>query len=438
VERGLGRIERDPAVDDASYRLLVEAIVDYAIYLIDIEGRVRTWSSGGERLKGYRAEEILGQPFALFFTEEDRHRGLPETALETAGRVGRFESEGWRVRKDGSRFWAFAVIDAVRDSSGKVVGFAKITRDMMDRYEAHRGLVETERRFRLLVEGVTDSAIFMLHPSGTIANWNAGARRIHGYEAAEIVGEHFSRFYTEEDRASGLLAHALAEVRTVGRFEVEAWRVRKDGSRFWTSVVIDAIRNEAGVVIGFLKITRDLSERRRVEQALRESERRFRLLVSRVTDYAIFMLNPNGIVVNWNAGARLIKGYGAEKIVGQHFPRFYTKEDREWRVPWRALAEARNSGRLEFEGWRVRKDGSRFWASVVIDTIREDEGALIGLAKITRDITSRRESQLALEEARQQLTQAQKLEALGQLTGGVAHGLSQLGAIWLPGHLASG
>src|SRR5919112_1209183 len=234
------------AETDRPYRLLVEAVVDYAIYLIDPSGRIASWNPGARRLKGYEAGEVIGQPYSLFFTEEDRRLGRPEAALETARRRGRFEAEGWRVRKDGSRFWALAVLDAVRDRDGNVVGFAKVTRDMTERREAQQALAESERRFRLLVQGVTDYAIFMLDPDGKVTNWNAGARRIKGYEPDEIVGEHFSRFYTPEDRKSGVPDRVLEQARTEGRFEAEGWRVRKDGSRFWASVVIDTIHDEDG------------------------------------------------------------------------------------------------------------------------------------------------------------------------------------------------
>ena len=203
--------------------------------------------------------------------------------------------------------------------------------------------------------------------------------------------------------------------------------MRKDGSRFWAMVVIDAIRDESsGALIGFAKITRDMTEQRRAQQAALESERRFRLLVQNVTDYAIFMLDTEGRVANWNAGAARIKGYAAAEIVGQHFSSFYTPEDVERGLPAAVLETVRREGRFEAEGWRVRKDGSRFWANVVIDAVRDDNGVLVGFAKVTRDLTERREAQLELERSREQLFQAQKMEALGQLTGGLAHDFNNL------------
>ncbi len=283
-----------------------------------------------------------------------------------------------------------------------------------------------ESRYRLLVDAITDYAIYSLDADGRVASWNPGAQRFKGYLPEEIIGQHFSRFYTDEDRAAGVPARALRTATDEGRFESEGWRVRKDGSRFWAHVIIDPIRTPEGATIGFAKITRDLTERRAAEEALRQSEEQFALLVQGVTDYAIYMLDRSGRVSNWNLGAQRIKGYLAQEIVGEHFSRFYTEEDRARGAPDLALRAALEEGRFEKEGWRVRKDGGRFWAHVVIDAIRNDAGEVIGFAKITRDITERREAQRALDQAREALFQSQKLEAIGQLTGGVAHDFNNL------------
>jgi len=283
-----------------------------------------------------------------------------------------------------------------------------------------------ERRFQLLVDAVKDYAIYLLDPEGNVASWNTGAQRFKGYAADEIIGQHFSRFYTPEDRAAGLPARALRIAVEEGKFESEGWRVRKDGTRFWTSIVIDPVIGADGRVIGFAKITRDISDKRAAQRALEQSEQRFRILVEGVRDAAIYMLDPEGRVTNWNAGAEAIKGYAAREIVGEHFSRFYTPDDRAAGAPQRALETALREGKFEGEALRVRKDGTHFWANVLIDPLYGDDGTLIGFAKITRDVTERRRAQDELERAREALAQGQKMEAIGRLTGGVAHDFNNL------------
>ena len=286
-----------------------------------------------------------------------------------------------------------------------------------------------EQRFQLLVMAITDYAIYMLNPEGFVSSWNAGAERFKGYAAHEIIGQHFSLFYTEEDRRSGKPTRALQTAREQGKFEDEGWRVRRDGTRFWASVVVDPIWGPSGELIGFAKITRDITERKVAQEALRESEDRFRLLVQGVTDYAIYMISPTGVVTNWNAGGERIKGYKQEEIVGSNFAVFYTEEDRAKGLPAQTLATAATEGRFEQESWRVRKDGTRFWAHVVVDAIRDEAGKLLGFAKVTRDITERKQALEALERANAALFQSQKMEAIGQLTGGIAHDFNNLLAI---------
>ena len=254
-------------------------------------------------------------------------------------------------------------------------------------------LQHSEERFRLLVESVRDYAIFMLDPQGFVLTWNAGAERFKGYRANEIIGQHFSRFYPPEALARDLPGHELEVAEESGSFEDEGWRVRKDGSLFWANVVITAVRNAEGELLGFAKVTRDLTERRHQEESLRQSEERFRLLVEGVAEYAIFMLDVNGRIATWNVGAERIKGYSAKEIIGQHFSIFYPAEAKESGWPDYELKVAAEKGSFVDTGWRVRKDGTMLWANVTLTALRDATGQLIGYAKLTRDRTESKRSE---------------------------------------------
>ena len=258
----------------ANFDELVESVEDYAIITLSPAGVVLDWNRGAERLKGYRPDQIVGRHFSTFYCAEDIERGLPQRELEVAAREGRFSEEGWRLRMDGSRILASVTLTALREGSdGELAGFLKITRDLTERHARIEELRQSEERFRLMIESVTDYAIFMLDPGGHVASWNNGARRIKGYTTEEILGQHFSVFYPAEAIAADLPATLLAAAREDGRVENSGWRVRKDGTRFWGQVTITALYDEGKVLRGFAKITRDLTLNRNIDQ-LRKAGRK--------------------------------------------------------------------------------------------------------------------------------------------------------------------
>jgi PAS domain S-box-containing protein len=401
------------------FRLLVEGVKDYGIFMLDPAGHVSSWNPGAEKIKGYEADEVIGKHFSFFYSAEDEAAGMPQRHLQTALEEGRFEEEGQRLRKDGSLFWAVVTLTSLQDAAGEHVGFANVTRDITERKEAEMTLRASEERFRLLVEGVKDYAIFMLDPVGNVLTWNSGAENIIGYKAQEAMGKNQAMYYPPEDITEGKPQRELDQAAVNGRLDEEGWRVRKNGDRFWSNGVLTALYDDQGNVRGFAKVTRDLTERRRNEEALRTTEERLRFLVEGVKDYAIFMLDPAGNVLTWNSGAENIIGYNAKEAIGKNQAMYYPPEDIAEGKPQRELDQAATNGTLDEEGWRVRKNGDRFWSNGVLTALYDDQGKVRGFAKVTRDLSERR----GLEE---QLQQSQKMEAFGQLAGGVAHDFNNL------------
>ncbi len=258
---------------DRIFELLVDQVRDYAVFVLDPRGYIRSWNAGAQVIKGYPAEEIIGRHFSVFYPPDAVTSGWPASELRAAARDGRFEDEGWRIRRDGSQFWANVVITALRDEQGKLLGFSKFTRDLTSRQREQDALRQSEERFRLLVEGVTDYAIFMLDPVGRISSWNSGAQQITGYEREEVLGQHFSMFHTAEDVEAGRPLEELMQARRNGRFEDESWRLRKNGHRFRARVIVTALYDQTGQLRGFAKVTQDLSQReytRGLEQAAKQ------------------------------------------------------------------------------------------------------------------------------------------------------------------------
>ena len=272
-QAGTAVLTPNPLQSERVFRLLVESLSDYALFLLTPDGVVASWNPGAERMKRYKPAEIIGRHFSIFYVPGDLEARKPENELRMARETGRHEDEGWRLRKDGTRFWANVVITAIRDTDGQLLGFGKITRDVTDRREA-------ELRYRLLIDGVTDYAIYSLDRHGNITSWNSGAQRIKKYSAEEIIGKHFSQFYTKEDAEAGLPAKVLHTAATTGHFEGEGWRIRKDGSKFWSSVVITPIRDEAGELVGFSKITRDVTDRMKLLEKIQHHAQELEIRVA--------------------------------------------------------------------------------------------------------------------------------------------------------------
>ena len=262
-----------PDTLETRFQLLVEAVIDYGIFILDTDGHVVSWNTGAEKIKGYRASEIIGQHFSVFYPPEAVAQGWPQEELRRAIAFGRLEDEGWRVRKDGSRFWANVTITPIYDRAGTLSGFAKVTRDLTERRKHEEQLRASEERSRLLVENVRDYAIFMLDDGGLVRSWNSGARAINGYETHEILGQPLSIFYTPEDQQAGKPQAELEAAKLFGRVENEGWRVRKDGTVFWVNAIVTAMRAPDGKLIGYAKVTRDMTERKRLEELERSSRR---------------------------------------------------------------------------------------------------------------------------------------------------------------------
>jgi PAS domain S-box-containing protein len=399
---------------------LVAAVRDYAVFLLDRSGNVLSWNAGAERIKGYRAEEVIGQHFSRFYPKEAVSSGWPDHELSVATATGRFEDEGWRLRKDGSPFWASVVITALRDDSGEVRGFLKITRDLTDRKQAEEKLRLSEERFRLLVEGVQDYAIFLVDPEGRVATWNAGAERVKGYAADEIIGQHFSRFYPPEDVKSGQPAREMEIAKATGNFEEEGWRVRKDGTRFWASVALTALRDEGGVLRGFAKVTRDMTERKRAEQdarrllreeaareaaeasarearTARDEERRHReqlhVTLASIGD-AVIVTDPKGLITFLNPVAVDLTGWQPQDAVGQPLERVFriiheeTRRSVENPVA-KVLREGTVVG-LANHTVLIRRDGREAPIDDSGAPIRGEGGGVAGVVLVFRDVTDAR------------------------------------------------
>jgi len=368
-----------------------------AILTTDKEGYIVFANAAIEGLTGYQPEECINKNLSIFYSNSDDVIKA-EYELGVARKRGRFVTEGWKRKKDGTLIWVDMTLAPLYEEE-QHTGFSCIIRDVNDRKESELQLRKSEERYRLMVEGVKDYAIFMLDPEGYILTWNEGAKKTKGYSANEIIGRHFSTFYTSEDLETKKPERELVIAKAMGKYEEEGWRIKKNGSVFWANVVITALYNQLNQLIGFSKVTRDLSERKEHEEDLRQSEERYRSLVEQVTDYGIFMMDEKGRIISWNEGAKKIKGYTANEIIGKYFTIFYPEEDILNGKPAHELKVAVAEGKYEEEGWRLRKDGSRFWANVVITAIYNNIGIHIGFSKVTRDLTERKESEKALRES---------------------------------------
>lgn len=295
--------------NEERFRLMAESVVDYAIFVLDPKGNIMTWNPGAQRMKGYRAQEIIGRHFSVFYTAEDIANGKPDTELEEAARVGRVEDEGRRVRKDGTAFWANVVITALRDEKGVLCGYGKLVCDITERKRADEALQRSEERMRLMLESVVDYAIFMLDPEGNVMSWNGGAQRILGYATEEVVGQHFSRFSLVQDLGEGRPQQEIDAAIAVGRYEEEGWRLRKGGASFWASVVLTALRDEWGELRGLVSVVRDLTERRLARELVRGSEARLLAFMNN-SPSVMFIKDVEGRYLHVNQ--QFVRSFGIE------------------------------------------------------------------------------------------------------------------------------
>lgn len=372
--------------------------LDEGLFVLDDAGIIKKCNAAATRITGHELGAIQNKPFHTIGDGQDdpiKYRYELDQALIKKKLV----VEGWKLRNDRTRYWAESSYSPIFDENNKHTGYCVLLRDITERKFIQFDLQESEERYRLMVEAVRDYSIFMLDPEGLVMTWNDGGELIHGYAENEIIGKHFSVFYPPSEFSAEKTKRELELATANGTYREEGWRVKKGGSLFWASVVLTALFNDQNKLIGYSKVTRDLTDRLKSEEALRQSEARYRSLVEQVGDYGIFMLDVKGRIVSWNEGARRIKGYSADDVIGKYFSIFYPEEDIMNGKPAWELKVARATGKYEEEGWRLRKDGTRFWANVVITAVYDSESRLVGFSKVTRDLTERKLSEQALQES---------------------------------------
>ncbi|MCF0063753.1 PAS domain S-box protein [Dyadobacter chenwenxiniae] len=409
--------------NDIIFEYLSEGVV-----VLDMSGKIVSCNPAACDITGYREGDLMGKPFHalgngegdLFQYQYERDQALQHKKLVV---------ESWKVHQNGTRFWcetSYAPIFTQEEHTG----FCVVLRDISERKQIQIELLESEERYRLMVEAVKDYSIFMLDPQGHIITWSDGGGLIQGYAESEVLGKHFSIFYTATDLIDKKPDRELEIARQTGAYREEGWRVKKGGSLFWASVVLTALFNNQNKLIGYSKVTMDLTRRLQNEESLRQSEARYRSLVEQVGDYGIFMLDTKGRICSWNEGAKRIKGYTAQEVIGKYFSIFYPEEDILSGKPARELRIARATGKYEEEGWRLRKDGSRFWANIVITAVYDTERLLTGFSKVTRDLTERKLAEQGLQERSNEYRQlVQELMTTNNALSAVNHELEEFTAI---------
>jgi PAS domain S-box-containing protein len=391
-----GLKQREFSLRDAETlsRLLIENIRDYGVFMLTLDGSVATWTPGAQRLKGFRAEEVIGSPLSRFFPPEEVAKETPRRLLERAELERQSEYEGWLVCKGGKMLWANLTLSAVTDEKGRLRGYSNVARDLTERKRTEQALRESEEHFRLLVES-QDYGVFMVSPTGVVESWNRGAQRLNGFRAHEIVGTPMSGLFPAGMGTAGLSERLLTQASRVGRADYEGWLARKGGETFWGLLTVSAVEDESGHLRGFSLLMRDVTERRRTEEELRRSEQYFRLLIDSVQDYGVFMLSTEGAIQSWNQGAQRLKGYRAQEIIGASISRFFPEEEIEKGTAERLIEQALLAGSATYEGWMVRKGGHRFWALLTLSAVEDEEGNVQGLSNVARDLTERMRSERA-------------------------------------------